>query len=304
VGVSVTENVTTVTATGDVTVEITENTTSVAVSDNTATLTVTPSETSVSVSGNTTAINVTSADTAINVTSDSIGTSGNQRIEQGTLYIELDKESGQTDGVYNDISRGLLRLTTTNRSNAGQFIQFRDTTLGTWDRTGGIGMKTNLPASSLFIGATNVGLHFTSAYGSSFIIPSDEQGDNNNDVQLGAAGIPFKDIYSQDGTVSTSDKTKKTNIEQLNQAEKDVAIACKELLRKYKWKTAVAEKGDDARWHFGIMAQDLQTAFSEGGLDAHDYGIFIKDEKEMDGVMETTYAVRYNELLAFIIAAL
>ena len=303
-GVSVTENVTTVTATGDVTVEITENTTSVAVSDNTATLTVTPSETSVSVSGNTTAINVTSADTAINVTSDSIGTSGNQRIEQGTLYIELDKESDYTDGVYNDISRGLLRLATTNRNNAGQFIQFADSATTNWNNVGGIGMATNQPASSLFIGAVSVGLHFTASGSSAFILPCDEQGVSKTNINLGSTNTTFKDIYSQDGTVSTSDKTKKTNIEQLNQAEKDVAISCKELLRKYKWKTAVAEKGDDARWHFGIMAQDLQTAFSEGGLDAHDYGIFIKDEKETDGVMETTYAVRYNELLAFIIAAL
>lgn len=304
-GVSVTENVTTVTATGDVTVEVTENTTSVAVSDNTATLTVQPSATSVSVSGNTTSINVTSTDTGINVTSDSIGTSGNQRIEQGTLYIELDKAEGQTDGVYNDISRGLLRLATTNRPNAGQFIQFRDSTSGgTWDRTGGIGMRTNIPASSLFIGAVNVGLHFTSAYGTSFILPCDEQGINNYNAQLGAAGIPFVDIYSQDGTVSTSDKTKKQNIEKLSVAENNVALACKGLLRKYKWKTAVQEKGNDARWHFGIMAQDLQKAFSDGGLDASDYGLFIREETEVDGVVETTYAVRYNELLAFIIAAI
>jgi len=304
VGVSVTENVTTVTATGDVTVEITENTTSVAVSDNTATLTVTPSETSVSVSGNTTAINVTSADTAINVTSDSIGTSGNQRIEQGTLYIELDKDAGYTDGVLKDISRGLLRLATTNRSNAGQFIQLSDSATANWNTSGGIGMRTNISASSLFIGAVSCGLHFTASGSSAFILPCDEQGANKTNINLGASYLPFKDIYSQDGTVSTSDKTKKQNIEELSEAENNVALACKRLLRKYKWKTAVEEKGNDARWHFGIMAQDLQTAFSDGGLDACDYGVFVKEETEVDGVVETTYAVRYNELLAFIIAAL
>lgn len=301
-GVSVTENVTSVTATGDVTVEVTESITSVAVSDSTATLTVTPTQTTVEVSGNTTSINVTGADTSVNVTSDTIGTSGNQRIEQGTLYIELDKADGSSGGVRNDISRGLLRLATTNRLNAGQFIQFADSADTTWESTGGIGMSTGISGSSLFIGAVNVGLHFTSGFGADYILPCDEQASNNTQVNLGASSVPFKDIYSSDGTVSTSDRTKKQDIQDLSEAERQVATTCKGLIKKYKWRSAVESKGGDARWHFGIMAQELEQAFSDHGLDASNYGVFIKEDVETDGVVETHYAVRYNELLAFIIA--
>ena len=34
------------------------------------------------------------------------------------------------------------------------------------------------------------------------------------------------------------------------------------------------DKGDDARIHFGIIAQDLQDAFEAEGLDAGRYGMF------------------------------
>jgi hypothetical protein len=93
----------------------------------------------------------------------------------------------------------------------------------------------------------------------------------------------------------------------------------------------VAEKGDDARIHFGIIAQDLQAAFEAEGLDAGRYAMFIHSEwwettetyTDDDGVEQTrtnTYdsedeapegavkksrmGVRYSELLAFIIAAI
>lgn len=303
-GVSVTENVTTVTATDGTTVTVQENVTSVSVSDNTATINVTPAQTTVNVSGTTTSIAVSADDTSINITSDTIGTSGDQRIEQGTLYIELDKDNGVSGAIRNDISRGLLRLATTDRFNAGQFIQFKDSASGSWDSTSGIGMLTGVTGSSLFIGAVNVGLHFTSGFGAHYILPCDEQGANNTQVNLGASSIPFKDIYSADGTVSTSDRTKKQDIQDLSDAERQVAIACKSLIKKYKWKTAVQEKGSGARWHFGIMAQELEQAFSNQGLDASDYGVFIKEDVETDGITETHYAVRYNELLAFCIAAL
>jgi hypothetical protein len=48
------------------------------------------------------------------------------------------------------------------------------------------------------------------------------------------------------------------------------------------------------------MAQDVQAAFAAEGLDADKYGMFCSDT--VDDV--TTLGVRYEELLAFVIAAL
>jgi hypothetical protein len=61
----------------------------------------------------------------------------------------------------------------------------------------------------------------------------------------------------------------------MSEAETRVAVACKGLIRKFRWKDAVAEKGDEARIHFGIIAQDLQDAFVAEGLDAGRYAMFI-----------------------------
>ena len=47
------------------------------------------------------------------------------------------------------------------------------------------------------------------------------------------------------------------------------------MLRKFRWRDAVEAKGDEARTHFGIIAQDLQAAFAAEGLDAGDYAMFI-----------------------------
>ena len=75
------------------------------------------------------------------------------------------------------------------------------------------------------------------------------------------------------------------------------------------WRASDSEvvgAGDDARIHFGIIAQDLQAAFEAEGLDAGDYAMFISTTwtDEETNEEKTRMGVRYSELLAFIIAAL
>ena len=129
----------------------------------------------------------------------------------------------------------------------------------------------------------------------------------------------FDDIYATNTSIiSSSDSTLKQDIETLTDAEERVAAVCKGLLRKFRWIDAVEEKGDEARIHFGIMAQDLRDAFTAEGLDAGRYGMFISNtwwehegetyptsESAPEGATEVTrLGVRYSELLAFIISAI
>ena len=77
------------------------------------------------------------------------------------------------------------------------------------------------------------------------------------------------------------------------------------MLKKFKFKSAVTDKGSDARIHFGIVAQDLKDAFIAEGLDASDYAMWCSDTwTDDDGNEQTRLGVRYSELLAFIIAAI
>ena len=157
----------------------------------------------------------------------------------------------------------------------------------------------------LFIGNDDVFLTFQGA--SDRIYPaSSSGGGRDNAIDLGEGGTRFKDIYATNGTIQTSDRNEKQDIAELSDAEQRVAVTCKGLLRKFRWKDSVAEKGDDARTHFGIIAQDLQAAFEAEGLDAGDYAMFISTTwtDEETNEEKTRMGVRYSELLAFIISAI
>ena len=110
------------------------------------------------------------------------------------------------------------------------------------------------------------------------IYPSNSTGgfaDNSKD--LGSSSVRWDDVYATNDTINTSDRNEKQDIAELSDAEQRVAVAAKGLLRKFRWKDSVAEKGDDARIHFGIIAQDLQAAFEAEGLDASRYAMWCSD---------------------------
>jgi len=212
-----------------------------------------------------------------------------------------------------------------NRSDDGSILGFRRGGAS----VGSIGVRAgdNLVIHSTTSG--HWGLEFGSAGG---IAPTDNTGAVvDNVVDLGNSNSRFDDIYATNGTIQTSDRNEKQDIEELSEAEQRVAVAAKSLMRKFRWKSAVAKKGDEARIHFGIIAQDLQDAFEAEGLDAGRYAMFISStwwetsetyiddegveqtrtntydtaEEAPEGAVERTrLGVRYSELLAFIIAAL
>jgi hypothetical protein len=158
----------------------------------------------------------------------------------------------------------------------------------------------------LYIGDGDVALRFSDDL--DFISPWDASTNAARDgaIDLGNAGNRFKDIYATNGTIQTSDRNEKQDIEAPSDAEQRVAVAAKGLLRKFRWKSAVEEKGENARIHFGIIAQDLQAAFEAEGLDAGRYGMFINSTwtDEETGEERSRMGVRYSELLAFIISAI
>jgi len=192
-------------------------------------------------------------------------------------------------------------------------------------------------ALAMGIGHSDSGLYFDNV--NNCVSPFNINTNNINDdfVSLGVGSARFDNVFATNGTIQTSDRNEKQDIEELSDAEQRVAVVAKGLMRKYRWKSAVAEKGDNARTHFGIIAQDLQDAFTAESLDANKYAMFCSDtwwEKEIsvdaveadeendieakdaytyidtkdeatEGYTEKTrLGVRYNQLLAFIISAI
>ena len=210
-----------------------------------------------------------------------------------------------TDGVF--ISR------TTSDTSASALQVNKTTGLGAiiniasgGSTAGSIGVQTTtLGVNPYIAGSGGRGLSFD--VDTTAIFPCSSTGARaDGSADLGASTARFDDIYATNGTIQTSDRNEKQDIAELSDAEQRVAVAAKGLLRKFRWKDSVAEKDDEARTHFGIIAQDLQAAFAAEGLDASDYAMFISSTwtDEETNEEKTRMGVRYSELLAFIIAAI
>jgi hypothetical protein len=124
-------------------------------------------------------------------------------------------------------------------------------------------------------------------------------------IDLGSSSNRFKDLYRSGSTIASSDRNMKQDERDLTEAETRVAQACKGLLKAFRFIDAVEVDGDDARIHFGIIAQDLQAAFEAEGLDATKYAMFRPSTfTDEEGNEQVRLGVCYENLLAFIIAAI
>ena len=196
-------------------------------------------------------------------------------------------------------------------------------------------------AGYLGIGSGDVGIEFHA--GDNTVYPAQAGGGNyaltNGSINLGGGSYRWATIYAATGTINTSDENQKQQIANLTDAEITAAIAISKLFKTYKWNDAVEVKGESARIHTGVIAQQVEQAMTDAGLDASKYGFFCRDtvyetftevpaveadeengiegqaaytrvehyhtlEDAPEGAVErTTKGVRYEELLSFIGAA-
>jgi len=128
----------------------------------------------------------------------------------------------------------------------------------------------------------------------------------DNTQPIGGAAGRWSVVYAGTGVINTSDEREKQDIATLEPAELRVAAALKLLVKKFRFKNAAQAKGDAARIHVGVLAQEVMAAFQSEGLDPMRYGIVCYDEWDAEGdePAGNRYGVRYEELLAFIISAL
>lgn len=166
-------------------------------------------------------------------------------------------------------------------------------------REAGIGFR--LGTNQIAFGTSQAGVMMQTTAVAPCIVADTGIAPQDNAVSLGNGIYRWSVVYAATGTINTSDASTKQDILNLDEAEKRVAITIKGLIKKFRFKDAVADKGDAARIHIGVIAQEIQAVFVAEGLDAFKYGLFCSDILE-DGTVRM--GVRYEELLAFVIAAL
>ena len=207
---------------------------------------------------------------------------------------------GDNPGLINSVRNGVI-LELNRLSTDGDIVDF----FKDGNTVGSIG--------SAYRGASGDSLYFVAGDTGIVASPSDDSivpvttngAGRDAAINLGTSSTRFKDLYRSGSTYSTSDRNMKQDIRELTDAERNVAVACKGLLKAFRFIDAVEKDGGDANIHFGVIAQELEEAFKAEGLDANDYQVYKSaTTTDEDGNEQTRLNVCYENLLAFIIAAL
>lgn len=108
----------------------------------------------------------------------------------------------------------------------------------------------------------------------------------DNSAPLGDAVTRWSTVFAGTGTINTSDGREKSapvTAEALSSKMADDADAILDAwgevsIIAFQWLSAIKEKGEeDARWHFGVIAQQVRDAFHEKGIDATRFGLICHD---------------------------
>ena len=128
-------------------------------------------------------------------------------------------------------------------------------------------------------------------------------------VDIGRSSFQWRNIYATNGTIQTSDRTKKTNISSLEIQKSQAFI---HGLNPVSYKMI---DGTSGRTHYGFIAQDIEKLMNTLHMDSKDFAGFIKSPKKVikyedengtklenpiEEVIENEYdyALRYDEFMA------
>jgi hypothetical protein len=173
-----------------------------------------------------------------------------------------------SDGAI-EAAKSLGQAGTFNRTgNDGDAIVMR--------RDGSTKGTVGINGGNLFIRSFNVGLVYQNAQDR--ILPCTGSGAaRDNAIDLGEGGARFDDIFATNGSIQTSDQNEKQDIASLTTAEITAAKAISKLFKTFKWRDKVAAKGDAARTHSGVIAQEVQAAMTDAGLYASNYAFWCSN---------------------------
>lgn len=130
----------------------------------------------------------------------------------------------------------------------------------------------------------------------------------NNMIDLGSH-CRWRNIYATNGTIQTSDRTKKTNITPLSD------VLTKDFIMGLIPSSYGMVDGTSGRMHWGLISQDIEELMDKLGMDSNDFAGFIKSPKvimhttDEDGNLlespieeviegEYEYSLRYDEFVA------
>lgn len=214
--------------------------------------------------------------------------SGNNVLATSPTVSDLTSTTRLTAQLDNTTTFPILR--TSNRAGSGAvhtigallFDGYRDVANPSY--IGGIWVNSADPfyqdQSVMYLGCANgggTGLPTATVALNGNAVASGFYPNSDGTLNLGLGGNRWATVFAATGTINTSDSNEKTEISDLDEAERRVAVRLKSLIKKFKLKDSVAAKGSDARIHVGAIAQEVAAAFVAEGLEPNRYGVFCSD---------------------------
>lgn len=189
------------------------------------------------------------------------------------LVAQIANDSGvaghilNTNGSAFHIRDGGLPFVVNRLTNDGAIAAFR--------KDGSTDGQINVVSDDIAIGTGTTGLRF----GSNSYLPHNmtSNGLRDNAIDIGSGSYRYDDIFATNTTIQTSDQNEKQQIASLTDAEITAAKAISKLFKTFKWNDSVEAKGDNARTHTGHVAQEVQSAMTDAGLDVTKYAFWCSD---------------------------
>ena len=100
----------------------------------------------------------------------------------------------------------------------------------------------------------------------------------DNALSLGSGIYRWKQVYAATDSINTSDAREKQDVAEYPDAVLDAWGEVE--LRQFLFRDAVEKKGEAARIHAGVVAQQVMEVFEKHGLDATRYGLLCYDKWE------------------------
>lgn len=131
--------------------------------------------------------------------------------------------------------------------------------------------------------------------------PTQYRHTGDNAASLGNASNRWSTVFAATGTINTSDALEKANVDDV--ADREMRAWGRVRAKVFQFNDAVAEKGNAARLHVGLVAQDVAAAFEAEGLDPARYALWCRDEwDEVDEITGATIrrvrqGLRYDQCM-------
>ncbi|MCK1966875.1 phage tailspike protein [Franconibacter sp. IITDAS19] len=110
---------------------------------------------------------------------------------------------------------------------------------------------------------------------------------NDNLTPLGDIVNRWSTVFAGTGSINTSDGREKSQPVTASELSKSMAADENAILDAwgdvsiivFQWLNSIKEKGqNEARWHFGVIAQQVKDAFESKGIDGTRFGLLCYDE--------------------------